>query len=90
MSITSALVLYVVIWAVVLFMILPQWQTSQIEDGEITPGSPASAPTDAMIKKKLIVTTVIATCVYAVIFSIIFFRLITLDDIPFLNPPASY
>ena len=44
MAITSAIVLYCVIWAVLFFMINPLWQTSQSEDGEVVPGTPASAP----------------------------------------------
>ena len=89
MTITAAIVLFAVIWSVVLFMVLPQWQTSQHETGEVVPGTPASAPSDAMIRKKLIVTTAIATIVFVLIFSVIATRAFTLDDIPFMTPPSA-
>ena len=56
MSITSTIVLYSVIWALLFYMINPLWQTSQSEDGEVTPGTPASAPVDPMIRRKAILT----------------------------------
>ena len=64
MSIASAVVLFCVIWALVFYMINPLWQTSQSEDGEVVPGTPASAPVDPMIRKKAIITTVIATVLF--------------------------
>ncbi len=88
MAITSAIVLYCVIWAILFYMINPLWQTSQSEDGEVTPGTPASAPVDAMIKKKAIITTVIATVLFALAYSTIEFGWITLDDVSFLELPS--
>ena len=61
MAIASAMVLYCVIWAILFYLINPLWQTSQSEDGEVVPGTPGSAPVDAMLRKKAIVTTVIAS-----------------------------
>ncbi len=89
MSITSAIVLYCVIWAILFYMINPLWQTSQSEDGEVTPGTPASAPVDAMIRKKAIITTVIATVLFVLAYSTIEFGWLTLDDISFLTPPSA-
>ncbi len=88
MSITSAIVLYCVIWALLFYMINPLWQTSQAEDGEVTPGTPASAPVDAMVRKKAIITTVIATALFALAYSTIEFGWITLDDVSFLALPS--
>ena len=88
MAITSALVLYAVIWALVFYMINPLWQTSQSEDGNVTPGTPASAPVDPMVRKKAIITTVIATVVFALVYSTIEFGWLTLDDFNFLKLPS--
>lgn len=88
MSIMSAVVLFCSIWAVVLFMVLPQGLVSQGEAGKVDPGTPASAPTDAMIRRKMAITTAIAAVLFAVAFSVLQFHLITLDDIPFLTPPS--
>ncbi len=88
MSIPSAIVLFCVIWAIVFYMINPLWQTSQSEDGEVVPGTPGSAPVDAMLRKKAIVTTVIATVLFALAYSTIEFGWLTLDDISFIKLPS--
>lgn len=88
MGIMSAIVLYVVIWAMVFFMVNPLWQTSQSEDGKIVPGTPASAPVDAMVLRKAIVTTVVGTVLFAVAFAVIQFEWLTLDQLNFLKLPS--
>jgi predicted secreted protein len=89
MSWMSGIVLYCSIWAVVFFMVLPLGITSQAEAGEVDPGTPASAPTDAMIARKALITTGIAAVLFAGAFAVIRFHLFTLDDIPFLTPPSA-
>ncbi|MEM7056751.1 MAG: DUF1467 family protein [Pseudomonadota bacterium] len=89
MTITAAIVLFCSIWAVIFFMILPQGVVSQHEKGEIVPGTPASAPSDAQIVRKMIRTTIIALMVFAAIWLIIEYRLVTLNDIPWLTPPSA-
>ena len=88
MSIASAIVLFCVIWALVFYMINPLWQTSQSEDGKVVPGTPASAPVDAMLRKKAILTTVIALVLFVLAYSTIEFGWLTLDDISFLELPS--
>jgi predicted secreted protein len=88
MAISSAIVLYCVIWALLFYIINPLWQTSQAEDGDVTPGTPASAPVDPMIRKKAIVTTVIATVLFVLTYSTIEFGWLTIDDISFLKLPS--
>ena len=88
MSIPSSIVLYCVIWAIVFYMVNPLWQTSQSEDGEVVPGTPASAPVDAMLRKKAIVTTAIAAVVFALAYATIEFGWITLEDISFIELPS--
>jgi predicted secreted protein len=88
MTITSAIVLFASIWALVFFMVLPFGQVSQHEAGEVVPGTPASAPSDAMIKRKMLITTGIAVVAFAVVYWILTSGVITLDDIPFLTPPS--
>ncbi len=88
MAITSAIVLYCVIWAILFYMINPLWQTSQSEDGEVVPGTPASAPVDAMLRKRAIVTTVIASVLFALAYATIEFGWITLDDVSFIKLPS--
>ena len=88
MVITSAIVLYCVIWAIVFFLINPLWQVSQSEDGKVVPGTPGSAPVDAKMRKKVIITTVIATVGFVVAYFAIIDRWVTIDDIGFLKLPS--
>lgn len=88
MAITSAIVLFMVIWALIFFMVLPWGVVSQQESGEIVPGTPASAPTDAQIKRKVLITTGIAAVVWLAAFLAITYRVFSIDDIPFLTPPS--
>jgi predicted secreted protein len=85
----SGIVLYCSIWAVVFFMVLPHGIVSQHEAGDVEPGTPASAPTEAMIMRKMLITSGIATALFAAVWSVIHFHLLTLDDIPFLSPPSA-
>ena len=88
MSIMSAIVLFCSIWALVFFMVLPLGIVSQSEAGEVDPGTPASAPTDAMVLRKALITTGIAAVLFAAAFAVIRFHLFSIDDIPFLAPPS--
>ena len=88
MTITSAIVLFAVIWAVVFFMVLPFGQVSQHEAGDVVPGTPASAPSDAQIMRKVLITTGITVVVFVVVLAVVLLKLFTIDDIPFLTPPS--
>ena len=89
MSVAASLVLFASIWAIVFFMVLPYGVVSQHEDGDVVPGTPASAPSDAQIRHKALITTIAAAVVFAIVWSTIEFRLITLDDVSFLTPPSA-
>ena len=88
MSVTSGIVLYAVIWAIVFYMVNPLWQTSQSEDGKIVPGTPASAPVDPKLRFKAIVTTCVAAVVFAVTFTVIEFDVIDLTAMTWMTPPS--
>ena len=88
MSITSAIVFYMVIWALTFFVINPLWQVSQEEAGHVEPGTPASAPVDAMVARKALWTTLWATVAFIVLFAVIEIPLLTLDDVSWILPPS--
>lgn len=88
MSITSGIVFYMVTWAITFLIINPLWQTSQAEDGNVVPGTPASAPVDAMVKRKALWTTLWATLFFIVAVAIIEFRVVTLEDVSWITPPS--
>lgn len=87
MSITSGIVLFCVIWALVFYMILPLGQTSQAEGGEVVPGTPASAPVNARLGIKALVTSAIAVVVFTALVSAIAFEWLTLDMLAWIEPP---
>jgi predicted secreted protein len=80
MSITSAIVLYMVIWFLVLFVVLPLRMRSQGDAGEVVPGTPSSAPDDPRIGRKMTVTTVVSTVLFVVIAGVILSGMIGVED----------
>ncbi|PCD76162.1 DUF1467 family protein [Pseudothioclava arenosa] len=85
MNLTGGIVLYAVIWFMVLFVVLPMRLTTQEEAGEVVPGTPAGAPHDAGMKRKVIITTIAATLLWAVIAAVILSGAVTLADIDWFN-----
>lgn len=81
MSITSALVLFAVIWFMVLFVVLPLRLRTQGDVGRVVPGTPASAPDDPMLRQKLKVTTAVAAVLFAIIAGVILSGLISVRDL---------
>ena len=81
MSITGAIVLYAVIWFLALLVALPIGIRTQGEAGEITPGTPGSAPADPMIRKKVIWATIAALVISVPICLLIAFGGLTVADL---------
>ena len=71
MAITSGIVLFMVIWSMVFFIVLPLRMVSQGDAGEIVPGTHASAPADAQIGRKAKITTYWAVPLWCIITAII-------------------
>jgi len=80
-QITTALAIYFLIWWLVLFAVLPWGVRSQVEGGDVVPGTDPGAPAMPALGKKLIWTTGIATAIFAVFLVITVYRLITLDEL---------
>ncbi|MCB1395602.1 MAG: DUF1467 family protein [Rhodobacter sp.] len=85
MSPVSAFVLYCFIWFLTLLVVLPIRQRSQDEVGEVVPGTPRSAPANPQMRKRLVITTIAATVVFAIIAGIILSGIITVEDIDWLQ-----
>ena len=77
MTISAAIVLFLCTWFLVFFCVLPFRTKSQAEHGHVTPGTPASAPEDPMLGKKVKITTVIAAVVFAGFYAVITSGVIT-------------
>ena len=84
MTLSFAIAIYVLIWWVVLFAMLPIGVRTQAEEGEVSPGTAESAPHRPRLLPKMLATTVVASLVFAAVYVIIVHRVITLDQIPFL------
>ena len=66
-----AFAVFLTIWFTVLFAVLPIGVRSQIESGEITPGTEPSAPTAPRLWMKAIVTTLVSAVVFVVLVMIL-------------------
>ena len=84
MSIAFGAAIYLVIWWIVLFAMLPIGVRTSEEAGEAAvPGAADSAPHKPHLLAKALATTVVASIVFAIVYVIIVHQVITLDDIPF-------
>ncbi|WP_137701532.1 DUF1467 family protein [Marimonas lutisalis] len=91
MGITSALVLYAVLWFITLLVIIPIRLKTQGDVGEIVPGTQAGAPHEHNLKKKALITTVVAAVLWAIIAGIIITGTITVRDLDWfgrMGPPG--
>ena len=77
MAIFSAIVVYVLIWWMVFFCALP-FGIRPIEKPE--GGAMRGAPADPGLKRKLIITTIIASLLWIVVFALIRSNLISFHD----------
>jgi predicted secreted protein len=64
MNLFSAFVVWLIIWWLVLFIILPIGIRGQAEEGDIVKGSEPGAPHTLDIKRKFIQTTIIASVLW--------------------------
>jgi predicted secreted protein len=81
MSLTLGLALYFVIWWTVLFAVLPFGLRTQHEEGEVVPGTPASAPARPRLLRIFLVNTLVAAVVFAIVWVAIVYKLVTIDII---------
>lgn len=80
MNIVTGIVLYAIIWFMTLFVILPFRVKSQSEEGDVIPGTPGSAPADPALRKRFLITTLIAAVIWACIAWIILTEAVSIAD----------
>ncbi len=88
MAITSALVLFAVIWSMTFIIVLPIRVKTQGDLGEIVPGTHAGAPEVHNLRKKAWITTAISLVLWAIISAIILLEVITVRDLDWFNRGA--
>lgn len=75
--------IYMTIWWTVLFAVLPLGSRSFFEAGiKPPPGVDPGAPMNPNLKRKFITTTWLSAVVFGLFFLIVYFKLITLPDLP--------
>jgi len=77
----SALVVWLIIWWLVLFIILPIGVRGQAEENDIVEGSEPGAPHTLDIKRKFIQTTIIASILWVVACGVILSGLVSWDGL---------
>lgn len=81
MAVTSAIVVFAVVWFLVLFCVLPFDSPSQSEMGEVSPGTPRSAPANPRMKRKFAITTAITFVIWVPLCLAIIYGYITAETI---------
>ena len=66
-----AIATFFTLWWIVLFAVLPFGVRSQVENGEVVPGSEAGAPQAPMLLRKALWTTAISVALFAVLMAFI-------------------
>lgn len=84
MSLTSAIAIFFIVWWLVFFAVLPFGVRTQEEDQATVEGTPASAPSQPLLLRKVVITTALAALVFAGVYFLLTQSTLTLDDIPFL------
>jgi len=85
MNILSAIILFLVVWFMCLFVILPLRLTSQKEAGDVVRGTPPSAPANPQLKKKFLLVTVVAVIVWTGLVLFLMSGILTIRDLDFFN-----
>ncbi|MEL6609343.1 MAG: DUF1467 family protein [Pseudomonadota bacterium] len=89
MGITSAIVLYAVIWFMTLLCVLPVRLETQGDRGEIVPGTHAGSPENPQMKRRFVWTTIIATVLWVIIAGVIISGLVSVRDLDWFNRMAT-
>ncbi|MCF6316453.1 MAG: DUF1467 family protein [Marinosulfonomonas sp.] len=92
MAITSALVLFAVIWFMTLFIVLPLRLKTQADVGKVARGTPASAPVDPQLKKRALIVTAVTVVLWSIVMVVILSGVITVEDFDWFDhftPPES-
>ena len=81
MGVTSAIVLYAVLWFLTFLVVIPIRLKTQGDVGEIVPGTHAGSPHEHNLKRKAWITTAVAAVLWAIIAGTVFSGAITVRDI---------
>lgn len=87
MGIAGSLMVLAIAWMLAFQALLPFGIRSHLEDNSVVPGTEPGAPTVPHLRRKAIYASIIAVAIWAVLFSVIEYRVVTVDDLPhWLDP----
>ena len=89
MGITSAIVLFAVIWFMTFLIILPLRSHTQGDAGQVVPGTHASAPANVDMRGKARLTTFWAFGLWVVVAGTILSGIVTVRDLDWFNRMAT-
>ena len=70
MSVIGGILIYVNLWMIVLFTVLPLGVKNQIDSLDFQKGTDPGAPIESKMKKKVLITTIITTVIFSLIFAL--------------------
>jgi predicted secreted protein len=71
MGVAGSIMTYLIVWWLVLFCLLPIGVRSQVEEGDVVPGSEPGAPVHTGLARKALWATGISVIVWAAMFVVI-------------------
>ena len=81
MGITGSIIVYVLIWWIIFFSILPVGiQSNKEKFKEKIEGNDLGAPNNPKIGKKFLITTIITSLIFVVIYYLVKFNLLNLRE----------
>jgi predicted secreted protein len=84
MSVAFAVAVYFIVWWITLFAILPlRLGTDTVQQDRYAEQS--GAPALPQLALKFLITTIVSSLIFALIYVVMAYGLISLDDIPFLR-----
>jgi hypothetical protein len=69
MSFVGGFVIYVNLWMIILFTVLPFGVVNQADSTDFQKGTDPGAPIETKMKKKFLITTIITTVIFSLIFA---------------------
>ena len=85
---TSILAIYMLFWALSVFLVIPFGVMTHEEAGaEMVPGQAESAPHGYNIRKMLVRTTVLSAILFGAYYANYVYGWISPDDLDFMRPP---
>jgi len=86
MSITFGIAIYIVVWWMVLFAVLPFGVQTQDDVGDVVPGTPSSAPAKFLMRRVMLINTCVATVVFGIVWALIEYDLFGIAALELATP----